>query len=224
MINDIKIFWGDTLQRIPLSNELKALVPDATSSFLMTIGLPASTKLNAEWEKFLRATHVLKSIVVNEELVKQTIPYFEFSLQQPKIIHFQDKAYVAIGYHQKSTLALKAYSGEVYMINPERPKNLPPSLFYSNFFVNSTIQDCLQFLMIQAQYRSLMIKPTLMYQGVYTSISKDIDNQSEVMSAKKQIHLLIDQMENHLLNIDKRALNEDNSWWALFLNDLKHYS
>ena len=223
MINDIRNFWGNTLRQVTPSKEIKENLPEDTFDFLSTVGLPTVKKLREERERYLRATVPPVLLVGNEQEARFILPYFEFTHEKLALTLFQQHLYITIGNQGDSIIALKAQSGEVYLINGERPSNYPPEfMFYPLIFLNTTIQASIRFLMVDLQYRPMLIEPTV--KRIYLAGEpKSPMQENAYRSAKKEIHKVIHQIELEFRAIDERALTEPDSWWRGYLQDLESF-
>ncbi len=206
-MTDLEAFWGHTLQPIILPQAMMPLLPEKTLQFLSGYGLPTLEKFREERIELL---HRLDG-PMNEAVINNMNPRFEFEPHAIMRIEFQGESYVKIGYEYYVPIALKSGSGEVVIINGERPAELPVDLFFQSVtFVNSSIEYLLQFAALLLQSRMAMMDSLVQsMQKHSTAAKKDAARQRVIEAAEA--------LERQFIALDPAAMAESHHRWPSYL-------
>ena len=142
-MDDLHAFWGDTLLPVAVTEIIARLLPQDTVAFLTHNGLPTLSKFRDAQVALLTRVDA----PLTESVISSMYPRPEFRYQGFEVIRIAGVEYVVIGREHHAHIALKAGSGEVFVLNGERPPELPAELpFEPIIYVNVSIECYLRFL------------------------------------------------------------------------------
>lgn len=187
---EIKIYWGDRLMKIPSEILLQWSLPKETQFFLETTGLP-----------------------IDEKLRSDSTLGIDFFPQKINSFTYEQKNYIVIGtVHNTLKICLREGTGEVFQLA------IGSQYQYPIQFINSRIKTFLLFLIIylrSSQRRTQIGTLLLDSQLNPTSLCERTTQNYEDL--KQEGEKLVENIRQNFINIDSEALLGFENYWSMKL-------